>query len=142
MLRLKHLVKYLLGTLEYCWCFYYQENPGTVVVGISDSDWAEDPRTRKSVSSGYITWGRHVLEHFCSGQQVVALSSGEAEFYACGKCAAHVLFLAFLFREIGYKQMRGQITTDSSAARGMLQRAGPGRVRHLHTRWLLSLIHI
>ena len=56
MMKLRHLVKYLIGTKEYCWLFYFQEEP-RYVEGFSDSDWAEDKETRKSVSSGFLRSG-------------------------------------------------------------------------------------
>ncbi len=56
MLRLKHLVKYLIGTKGHCWVFKYQDTP-RVLEGYADSDWAEEPRTRKSVSSGLVVYG-------------------------------------------------------------------------------------
>jgi hypothetical protein len=123
MLILKHLVKCLIGTRTWLWVFHFQEMPKLLDAG-SDSDWAQDPVTRKSVSSGFLRWGKHIWEHWCSGQQLVALSSGEAEFYAGGKAAAHALFFVFLLAELGQK-IRARVVMDSSAARGIFSRSGP-----------------
>ena len=61
-LKLKHLVKYLLGTEDWVWEFEGQ--PATEVLQAqSDSDWAQDAETRKSVSSGFLRLGKHVREH-------------------------------------------------------------------------------
>ena len=87
MLRLKHVIKYLLGTADWAWSFIFQKRSEDLQAQ-SDSDWAADVETRKSVSSGFLRNGAHVWEHWCTGQQLVALSSGEAEFYAAGKAAA------------------------------------------------------
>jgi hypothetical protein len=135
-LRLKHLAKYLKGTVGWCWVFPFQsEEAGGVLLAVSDSDWAADLLTRKSVNSGFLKAGAHVWEHWCAGQQVVALSSGEAEFYANGKAIAHALFFLYLMKEMG-RVVKVRAGTDTSAARGVLQRAGPGRIRHLQTRFL------
>ena len=48
----------------------------------SDSDHAGCIRTRKSTSGCVIMAGCNLLKSVCRGQAVVALSSGEAEFYA------------------------------------------------------------
>ena len=79
--------------------------------------------------------GRHVLETWTQGQQLIALSSGEAELYAVGSAAARLLYHVYLLRELGHKP-RATVACDSSAARGVLQRTGPGRIRHLQTRFL------
>jgi hypothetical protein len=87
------------------------------------------------VSCGLIFHGSHYIEGWVSGQQLVALSSGEAEFYALGKTVAHLLFFVYLLRELQVVK-KAHCLTDSSAARGMACRTGPGRVKHLETRWL------
>ena len=64
-----------------------------------------------------------------------SISPGEAEFYAAGSAAARLLYHVYLLRELGVKP-RATLACDSSAARGVMQRAGPGRIRHLQTRFL------
>ena len=136
MHRLRHLVKCLLGTREWAWVYAWQtEEEAKELRGQSDSDWAQDKSTRRSVSSGFVSRGRHVLETWTQGQQLIALSSGEAEFYAAGSAAARLLYHVYLLRELGWKP-RATLACDSSAARGVINRAGPGRIRHLQTRFL------
>ena len=62
---------------------------------------------------------------------MVALSSGEAEFYvyAMVKTAAVKLTHAIL-EHFGWK-IRRAVLSDSSAARSMAQRVGCGKVKHL-----------
>ena len=79
--------------------------------------------------------GHDQLESYSSGQQVIALSSGESEFYAAGTAAAYLLFMVYLVREMKMKA-QGYLYSDSSAARGIMGRIGPGRLRHLQTRFL------
>lgn len=134
MMRLKRLVKYVLGTMDQVWSFPFQEWPEIIDV-YSDSDWAKNQTTRRSVSSGLLKIGHHAWETWVVGQQVVSLSSGEAEFYAAGKSAAHALFLLYLLREAGLK-MRCYLHTDSTACRGVCGRQGPGKIKHMQTRFL------
>ena len=49
---------------------------------MTDSDQAENKATWKSMSSYLERFGQHVIDASCNHQSVVALSSGEAEFYA------------------------------------------------------------
>ena len=69
---LRHLVKYLKGTKEWEWPYFYQDVPKRLS-GFSDSDWAANVETRRSVSCGVIFHGNHSLEAWVSGQQLVAL---------------------------------------------------------------------
>ena len=54
----------------------------------SDSDWGGDAITRRSTSGGCIYAGRHMLQHWSRTQQVVSLSSAEADMHALTECAA------------------------------------------------------
>ena len=73
---------------------------------LTDSDWANESRSRKSHSGGALLAGGHLLQQRCRCQ-VVALSSGEAEVSStvCG-----------LSRLIGMsnvlKEMRGECWGD------------------------------
>ena len=58
--------------------FLYLEAP-RCVTALADSDWAGEQQTAKSTSSGKAMLGSHLLESHSCAQQVVALSSGEAE---------------------------------------------------------------
>ena len=72
---------------------------------------------------------------------MIALSSGEAEYYAALKGASSSLGFQSMLKDLG---MYGSITlfTDSSAARGIIHRAGLGKLRHLETgyEWLQSAV--
>jgi hypothetical protein len=60
------------------------------VLVYSDSDWANDKESRKSVG-GYMIFLNGVLISWRSKmQKVVSLSSAEAEFYACAKAVKDV----------------------------------------------------
>ena len=79
--------------------------------------------------------GNHIIKSWSTNQAAHALSSGEAEYYSLGKLAAHLLFYVYIFKEIGMK-VKAVAYSDSAAARGITSRTGPGRVRHLQTRFL------
>ena len=81
--------------------------------------------------------GGHFVRSWSTTQQLIALSSGEAEYYALVKVGGMA---------IGHKSMMDEmhtgvsihLYTDSSAARGIAMRTGLGKLRHIevHTLWL------
>ena len=75
-----------------------------------------------------------MLETQVATQAVVALSSGEAEFYALGRAAASVIMMRQVFEQCGFVGVVGVVQSDSSAARGIASRIGSGKLRHLHIR--------
>ena len=80
-------------------------------------------------------FGKHILKSWASNQQVVALSSGEAEYYAMVKAASQSLGIKQNFIEFGIKpeEIQIEIKTDASAALGIASRLGSGKIRHIET---------
>ena len=68
--------------------YEYQEDPRKIVVW-TDSDLAGCARTRKTTSGGVIMHGSHLVKSWSITQAVIALSSGEAEYYAMVKRGMH-----------------------------------------------------
>ena len=79
--------------------------------------------------------GSHLVMHWSRTQQVVALSSCEAELNALCKAAQEGLAAANLAGELKQK-VKLELLTDSSAAGGVLMRQGAGKVKHLSVRQL------
>ena len=100
-----------------------------------DSDHAGCLRTRKSTNGGALMLGQHCLKSWSSTQSVIALSSGEAEFYALVKGASSLLGMISVGSDLNIP-MSGQLWSDSSAAIGIASRRGLGKVKHLHTQYL------
>ena len=95
-----------------------------------DSDWAGDKSSLKSTSGGMCFRGTHLLKSWSSNQQVIALSSGEAELYAQTKGAAQTLGLISMAAHFG-NEVEGTVYSDSAAALGIATRTGLGKVRHI-----------
>ena len=68
------------------------------------------------------------------GQPVVALGSGEAEFYALCRATAQGLQTKHFLAELGVKVVL-RVWSDSSACRGICRRTGTGRIRHMEAKW-------
>ena len=127
--QLKRFGRYLLDRPRVITFFKYQEEI-TIIDGWSDSDYAGCRRTRKSTSGGVIMLGKHLIKSWSVTQAIIALSSGEAEFYALVKCGSIALGIRNMLRDLGIK-VKIQISTDASAAKGITARRGAGKIRHI-----------
>ena len=86
-MRLKILGRYLVGESRMISWFGFQQLPDELVIW-TDSDHAGCTKTRKSTSGGVAMLGSHLIKSWSSTQDIVALSSGEAEYYGIVKGAA------------------------------------------------------
>ena len=83
--------------------------------------------------------GNHSVKMWSSTQKSIALSSGEAEFYALVKGGSIGIGIASMLSDLGILvDNRMHISTDSSAAKGICNRRGLGKVRHIdvHQLWI------
>ena len=74
---------------------------GDEVKVIVDSDWAACAATRRSTNGGCIMVGDLCVKAWSTTQKVVALSSGEAEYYAAVKGASEGLGFLAGFADLG-----------------------------------------
>ena len=79
--------------------------------------------------------GGHTIKTWSTTQAVIALSSGEAEYYGMVKGASVGLGVKELMRDLGM-QLRTRVFTDASAAIGIASRKGLGKVRHIEVNQL------
>ena len=99
----KQLIRYLKGTQHTC---LRLEPRGMVqkglleLVGRGDSDWAGDSATRQSVTGRHCDVQNVTMCNRSLKQSAISLSSCEAEFYAASACAADLLGLAELCKEL------------------------------------------
>ena len=77
-LKRKRTGRYVKGPPHNGITFAWQKAPTKLTVQ-NDSDWAGERKTRKSVSSGNIRFGHHLLHSWSKDQSTIALSSGQAE---------------------------------------------------------------
>ena len=86
--------------------------------------------------------GAHCLKHGSNVQRTISLSSGESEYYALVKGAAMGLSMQSMMKDWGIA-LAVKLLTDSSAAKGVTDRLGLGKLRHIQTRylWLQERVH-
>ena len=79
--------------------------------------------------------GGDLIKSWAKEQKQTALSSGEAELYAANAGAAEGLGLQSLARDFGI-EVPVDLEVDASAAVGIIQRRGLGKLRHIETQEL------
>ena len=134
MRRFKRALRYLAGSRRVVNLFAWQ-SPCERIDVYTDSDWAGCSKTRRSTSGGFMMRGTHLLAHWSSQQSTVALSVAEAELNASVKGCCEGLGVVHMLKEME-KNYALFISIDSSAAKGILQRSGCGKVKHLEARQL------
>jgi len=103
----KHILRYLRGTLGYGCKYEKGAELKLMLIGYSDSDFAGDVEDRKSTSgvgyfldSSLVTWASQK-------QKIVALSSCEAEYVAAAGAACQGIWLSRLVADM----LRTKVTT-------------------------------
>ena len=80
-------------------------------------------------------FGKHCIKFSSGLQSTIALSVGEAEYYAGVKGAGAGMQLQSLLADWGIP-VKLILRTDSNSAIGTASRRGLGKLRHVHTRYL------
>ena len=130
---IKRFGRYLVGKTRYTTEYKYQRNPGKMIC-YTDTDFAGCRITRKSTSGGVIMHGEHVIKTWSSNQAVIALSSGEAEYYGIVRGATHAIGYKSLLYDMGVHPATISVRTDATAAIGIANRRGCGQIWHIDTR--------
>ena len=138
--RLKRAGWYLAGTL-----YLYQEMLDKPDQDLSmdifvDSDWGgvmdSGDDLRKSTSGCLIYVAGMLVGFFSRTQKQRALSSCEAEFMAIASGTQEALFIQRIVEFVFNTSVDMKVWSDSSSARQLCKKRGPGRVRDLDLRML------
>lgn len=120
--------------------YEYQEDPRNIVVW-TDADFAGCIKTRQSTSGGVIMRGSHLVKSWSITQAAIALSSGEAEYYAMVKGGCLGIGMQRIMSDLEVKADI-EISIDASAAKGIASRIGFGHVRHIEVSQLWLQEHV
>ena len=83
-----------------------------------------------STSGGVVQLGPHTVKTWSSTRSVIALSSGEAEYYGLVKAATQSIGIKAMLRDFGViHPVSISVRSDSTAAISIAQRRGFGKVR-------------
>ena len=134
MNALRRLARYLKGT-EAMGVWLPKEGEMETIEAISDTDWANCKKTRKSCAGGVFMVGGCLVGSYSRGLAMICLSSGEAEFNGGVMATSEGIFYKEVF-DFLQVPLKLRVWLDSSAARGVFQREGVGKIRHLETKGL------
>ena len=81
----KHILRYLIGTLNYC--LLYSSGEGSKLIGYSDADWAGDINVRKSIAGYLLKLGGAAISWKSQKQTCVAWSTAEVQYMALASAA-------------------------------------------------------
>ena len=139
--QLKRLARYLRNSPRIAQRFKYQKN-FSKLTGWSDTDHAGCIRTRKSTTGGTIQAGHNTLLKYCRGQSVIALGSGEAEYYGLVSIASKLLGMRSVCLDFG--MLVGiEAFLDATTGIAIGSRRGLGKVKHIDTvfLWVQDLVN-
>ena len=134
LLRLKRLVRYLVSHPRAVFIYPFREKPKALQV-FTDTDWAGCIKTRKSTQGGVCMLGGCCVKSWSSTQSLISLSSGESEYYGVVKGASVGLGVQAMLKDLGF-ELKLEVLTDASAAKGIASRRGLGKTRHIQVHFL------
>jgi hypothetical protein len=96
MSAVKHILRYIAGTLNFGCCYSSDSDSGEQLVGYSDANLAGDVDDRKSTSGALFFFGKCPITWQSQKQKVVALSSCQAEYVVASNAACQAVWLGRL----------------------------------------------
>ena len=126
---LRRIDRYLKMHPRLVWKYAMQGEVNEITV-MTDADWAGCRRSRKSTSGGSISRGAHCINTWSKTQAVIAKSSAEIELYGVVRGACEALGTKILCAELG-ESLGIVLEFDATAAKGILDRTGLAKVRHI-----------
>ena len=100
-----------------------------------DTDHAGCIRIRKSVSCCALMLGNSSVSNYCKGQAVIALNSGEAQYFGLVSAASPTFGLQSILLVCGWK-FNAHVWMDATAGIAVGSRRGLERVKHIDTVFL------
>mmetsp|Transcript_28739 Transcript_28739/g.67115 ORF Transcript_28739/g.67115 Transcript_28739/m.67115 type:complete len:206 (-) Transcript_28739:135-752(-) len=114
----KHLLRYLKGTPDHGPTYGRPADKRTLnrLYGFTDSDWAADPDTRRSVGAFVLFLNGAPVAWRSKLQPSVALSTCEAEYMAASKAGTEVVWLRRLLAGLGFPQLLPTVLYEDNQA--------------------------
>jgi hypothetical protein len=132
----KRLLHYLKGTAEFVLTLGSKDT-GTDLIRWTDSDWAQDPDSRRSVGGYVFNVASDSVSWASKRQPTVALSTTEAEYMAASNATKEVIWLQVLLEDSGFPQVSA--TTLHADNLGCIALTN-GTVTHSHAKHMTASI--
>ncbi|GKV27558.1 hypothetical protein SLEP1_g36720 [Rubroshorea leprosula] len=97
--QVKRILRYVKESLHHGLRFYSTSTFS--LTGFCDVDWAGCPLTRRSTTGYCIFLGANCISWSSKKQPTIARSSAEAEYRALASTTAEIVWITYLFRDIG-----------------------------------------
>lgn len=134
----KRVIKYLNGTKGFKLSISTsQQISNQMVLAYSDANWAEDRSSRKSNSGMIVQINGGTVAWSSRKQDVVSLSSTEAEFYALAETAKEVAWVTKILAELNVSTSDPvKIMSDNQSCIKMIENEKfSNRTKHIDTRY-------
>ena len=96
----------------------------------TDANWCGCKLTRKSASGASISKGKHLIKAWSKTQSILAKSTAESELYGF-KGACEGLGVSTLLKDLGEVSPQFRMHVDATAAKGIIERKGLNKLRHI-----------
>ncbi|XP_040252712.1 secreted RxLR effector protein 161-like [Aegilops tauschii subsp. strangulata] len=139
----KHLIRYVAGTLNYG-CRYKKGEPEPRLVGYNKADFAGDVDDRKSPSGLVFVFGGSVISRQLQKQKVITLSSCEAEYITTTTAACTVVWLGRMLGDLLGDPGSGTplLIDDESVIQLYKNHVFHNRTKHIETRFHFNREHV
>ena len=143
--RLRKLVGYLKTTSGFCMMLdmpvggqgkLKATEKHWILESYSDSDWSGHQAHRRSTSCGLHMLNGSFVYASSRTQRVVSLSSCEAELHSMVSCLCDGIYRKRCIQFVMNCQVENYLLVDSSSARQIALRLGPGKLKHVAGRIL------
>ena len=114
LIAIKRIIRYINGTFDYG--IWYSRNSNECLARYSDADWAGCIDDRKSTSSGCFYLRNNFVSWMSKKQNLVSLSTAEAEYIVAASCCAQLLWMKKLLHDYGIIQDTMCVFYDNTSA--------------------------
>lgn len=130
----KRIFRYLRGTSDYR--LQYKRSGNAKTHAFCDSDFASEPDKRRSCSAHVILKANAAITWHSHRQDIVALSSTEAEYISLSDCVKQVLWHRKLINELENNQLQVTIYMDNESSIKLSKNdAYSARTKHIDVRF-------
>ncbi|KAJ0468434.1 putative RNA-directed DNA polymerase [Helianthus annuus] len=131
----KRILRYIAGTMNMG--LWYERGEQVVLVGYTDSDWAGSIDDRKIISASVFSVGSAAVTWSSKKQDIVALSTTEAEYVSATAAACQATWMRKILIELGLEQEgETRIFCDNTSAVFLSKnQAYHNRSKHIDTRF-------
>ncbi|XP_074377786.1 secreted RxLR effector protein 161-like [Apium graveolens] len=131
----KRILRYVRGTLGDG--LYYQKVNDSKVLGYCDSDWAKSVDDSKSTSGNIFFFGSSAITWMSKKQQVVALSTEEAEYISLSLASCQVIWITWVLKDLKHATKESLIIfCDSKSAIALTENpVFHGKSKHIRIKY-------